>query len=451
MPVARKMSGLSWFGRALFGGGGGGAAEDAGRAAQPGTAPPAAAHGGALDAAAASGAERASPARPAAPGALLPPRSTPRAVRRLAQTPPADARLAADAPARRALLTEDAAAGAEPEAPDFQAQPDPPSSPRASPRLAERGGKLKDAGKAPAAAAAPCDAPGVPRTVQQLRKKHDAHAVSPNFPTGPWETADDALAEINVFTKKIKTDGGGFAVTWGSSRAGVTSGSWARGRQKKLVCHEHGPPHKCKWNLWLEHCVEGWVIKSFSAHDNDAGIVHNHALAQSQEEANARPAMRSIPEKLLPLAKRMVEANMTVASVYRWLCHEVKADGDEVAFNYQDVYHATGASTKERMMDATNLVETLRRREQEEGLFFRSQTDSEGCLTNVFYAMRGAHEIYAVDVDHQVVELDTKVRCFGHLWPLLRAARNGVAPAVAASHAVARRCAPCSTAPTMRG
>jgi hypothetical protein len=298
----------------------------------------------------------------------------------------------------------------------LQAQKNPPSSPRASPRLAERGGKPQDTGKAPdaAAAAAPRDASGVLRSVQQLRQKHGEPAVSSDFPTGPWETEDDALAEIGKFTKSTKTEGGGFAVTWGSSRPGVTAGVWARGRQRKLVCHEHGPPHKCKWSLWMEQCVEGWVIKSHSAHDGVAGtVMHNHALAQSQEEANARPAMRSIPEKLLPTAKSMVKANMSVASVYRWLRQQVKADGNEVAFIYQDVYHATGASTKERMLDATNLVETLRRREQEEGLFFRSQTDSEGCLTSVFFAMRGAHEIYAIDVDHQVVELDTKVRCFG--------------------------------------
>jgi hypothetical protein len=302
-----------------------------------------------------------------------------------------------------------------------------------------------------AAAAAPCHAPGAPRTVQQLYKKIVAPAVSPEFPTGPWDTAEEALAEINKFTKNVKTDGGGFAVSWGSSKGGIPSGVWARGRQKKLVCHEHGLPHKCKWNMWLEHCVEGWVIYSFTAHDGNAGVGHSHTLAQSQEEANARPAMRSIPEGLLRTAKSMVKSGMTVAGVYRWLRQQVKAEGDEVAFTYQDVYHATGASTKERMLDATNLVETLRRREQEEGLFFRSQTDSEGCLTSVFFAMPNAHEIYAVDVDRQVVELDTKVRCFGKQLACRAAGDAVLLHPAAASHAVARHCAPCSMAPTVRG
>ena len=122
----------------------------------------------------------------------------PRAARSLAQTPQAGARLAADAPARRALLTGAAAAGAGPQAADFEVHPNPPSSPRASPRLAERGGKPQDAGKVGAAAAAPCDAPGAPRTVQQLYKKIVAPSVSPEFPTGPWDTAEEALAEINA-------------------------------------------------------------------------------------------------------------------------------------------------------------------------------------------------------------------------------------------------------------
>ena len=176
------MSGLAWLGRALFGGSGG-AVEGAGSAAQHGAASLAAAHGGALNAAAVSGVERATPPRQAAPAALLPLQTTPWAARSLAQTPPAGARLAAAAPARRDLLTGNVAAGAEPEAPDLQAQKTPLSSPRASPRLAERGGKPQDAGKAPAAAAAaaPRDASGVPRAVQQLRKKHGEPAVSSDW------------------------------------------------------------------------------------------------------------------------------------------------------------------------------------------------------------------------------------------------------------------------------
>ncbi len=67
---------------------------------------------------------------------------------------------------------------------------------------------------------------------------------------------------------------------------------------------------------------------------------------------------------------------------------------------YQDVYTATGASTAERALDATNLTELLHKREQEHKPFYRTTTDEEGGLKTVFFEMQGAREIYAVDAKH---------------------------------------------------
>jgi CTP-dependent riboflavin kinase len=104
--------------------------------------------------------------------------------------------------------------------------------------------------------------------------------------------------------------------------------------------------------------------------------------------------MRSIPEALLLIAKSMVHAGVRVSDANRYLRREVETKGGEVTWTYQDVYHATGASTAERALDATNLTEMLQRREQEQGLFYRTTMDGEGCLQNVFFEMQGAHEIY---------------------------------------------------------
>jgi hypothetical protein len=283
--------------------------------------------------------------------------------------------------------------------------------------------------------------------LKQLKK--DAFTLPLGFPTGPWETADAALVEIHKFTKNTKTDGGGFACVWGGRRDGTDTRGWERGVQKKLICHEHGQPHCCKWNLWLEHCVEGWAIFTFSWHDSAAGAAHSHALLQTQAEANARPQMRGIPEEHLAAAKNMVAAGASPKAAWQFLQYVVLAEGKEVTFTYQDVYHATGASTKQRALDATNLVETLRQREQEQGLFYRTQSDEEGCLKNVFYAMPGAHELYAVDAEHQVVEFDTKVRALAR-W---RASRrvlpcSGSRPALLSRRRIARFC---SMARTTRG
>jgi hypothetical protein len=242
--------------------------------------------------------------------------------------------------------------------------------------------------------------------------------------------------------------------------------------QKLLRCHEYVKPRCCKWSLWVEECVEGWVIKSFCGHDDAAGLVHNHELVQSREEANARASMRSMPEEHMPTAKSLVSAGLRVSEVVRWLRYQVEKVGEEVSFNYQDVYNATSASAAARALNATNFVEDLRQREQDHGLFYRTQTDDDGCLKNVFFAMHGAHEIYAVDAEHQVVELDTKVCCVAPLRcaaaprratvtpkaarrchaaaTALRAARNSAAPAALSGrhaapprrHAKPRRAAP---------
>ena len=73
------------------------------------------------------------------------------------------------------------------------------------------------------------------------------------------------------------------------------------------------------------------------------------------------------------------------------------------------MWHQCGASTGERRLDASNLVEMLREREQSRGLFQRTTTDADGCLEQVFFVMEGATAIYANDVEKQVVEVDHKV------------------------------------------
>jgi hypothetical protein len=123
----------------------------------------------------------------------------------------------------------------------------------------------------------------------------------------------------------------------------------------------------------------------------------------------ARATMREIPSDLVEIGKAMVLSGVANAQVYRFLRQQAEKDGGSAAFTPQDVYHKCGASTGERRLDATNLVEMLREREQQSGLFSRTTTDSEGCLDKVFFVMEGATAIYANDIEKQVVEIDHKV------------------------------------------
>jgi hypothetical protein len=105
----------------------------------------------------------------------------------------------------------------------------------------------------------------------------------------------------------------------------------------------------------------------------------------------------------------MILSGVGNAQVFRTLKAQAEVNGDEAQFTIMDVYHACGSSTGERRLDATNLVEMLRQREMEEGLFQRTTTDQSGCMDKVFFVMKGATEIYANEPEQQVVEIDHKV------------------------------------------
>jgi hypothetical protein len=298
------------------------------------------------------------------------------------------------------------------------AAPSPRRSPRQAPRPPLNGEGLD-------AEQAPDEAPrrvALLRSVAQLRGSEDAR-LAPQLrelqvPTGPWPTDELAKAAINAWAGDRNVAGGGFAVSWGSGiKPAVASSRLGRdrGRLHTLICHNHSNSSgtKCTWALTLEECQEGWAIRSYHPHDG-AENGHNHSLIQTAVEARARSSMREISRELVDIGKALVLSGVQPNQVFRFLKEQAEKDGAEALFTYQDVYHACGASTGERRLDATNLVEMLNKREMEEGLFQRTTTDESGCLKEVFFAMKGATEVYACAPDKQLVEIDHKVRSLAH-------------------------------------
>ena len=241
---------------------------------------------------------------------------------------------------------------------------------------------------------------GTLRSYQSLVVKEGAPDVPPNFPSGPWTTREEAKEEIAEYCRNPATGDGGHGVVWGLLRVGCSS----RGPQSALLCHAHRSD-SCNFRINLEQFTEGWALRStFGDHST-------HELAHSVAEANTVRSMRNIPPELMKTAKDMVASGISVSAADRYLRHQVQADGGEPTWNYQDVYHATGATTRQRALDATGFSELLFKREREQCLFHRLKTDEEGRLSHAFFVMSGAHEIYAIDPDHMVVEFDTKARC----------------------------------------
>lgn len=218
------------------------------------------------------------------------------------------------------------------------------------------------------------------------------------LPTGPWQTDEEAKAEIDPWCKNRTTGGGGWATFWTTRRPANS----LRGAQHKMICCEH-LKSKCKWQITLERSAEGWVIWSL-----DEG--HTHALATTLGQANSRPGMRAIPDDLVDIGKGLAASGFGVAKIDRYFRHEVEARNGEVTWNYADVRHACGTSTAARALDATNLVAELQRRQTDEGLYFATTTDEDGALENVFFVFRGALQVYAVGQPNNVVMFDTKAR-----------------------------------------
>jgi len=221
-----------------------------------------------------------------------------------------------------------------------------------------------------------------------------------SFPSGPFPSHLEAKAQIAAYCRDPKTGGGAHGVVWGKLEQGCST----HGPRRALICHQHGAAQSsCKWRLTLEETADGWVIYSQYGE-------HNHTLAASVAEANAHNTMRDIPPELLSIAKDMVASGIPPAAVDRFLRHQVELREETPTWTYQDVYTATGASTKQRAADATGFAELLWTREQEEGLFSRWRTDEFGCLSRVFFVMPNAHEIVAIDPDNLTVVFDTKAR-----------------------------------------
>ena len=253
------------------------------------------------------------------------------------------------------------------------------------------------------------------RTIAQMRADEApdlAEALrAAQLPTGPWATDELAKADINAATKDIHLGGGGWGVVFGGTKQAV-SGRRVHGRLHVLKCMNNKKSHGlCTWTLTLEECVEGWAIRSFHPHPAATCVEggHNHALSHTNTESMARSSMREIPPALVEIGKAMVLSGIGISKVFHFLKARAEKDSGEALFTYLDVYHACGASTGERRLDATKLVETLRQREVERGLFQRITTDEEGCLKQVFFQLEGSTAIYANEPEKQVVEIDHKV------------------------------------------
>jgi hypothetical protein len=193
----------------------------------------------------------------------------------------------------------------------------------------------------------------------------------------------------------------------------------------------------CPFYFTLEESHSGWVVSHMHKDAMALETFHNHRLKTSRPAANAAlgGALRKIPVDLMEMGRFMSKHNTQPGKIYAALARECQERGYEVTFTMSDVRNQFAASTLERVLDATGLVEMLEKRKVLQGLQYDHVTEGEDGLTRVFFEFKGGRELWERS-GGKVVILDSKhgTQRYGlKLTCLVTVDRNGVTQVLAAS------------------
>ena len=264
-----------------------------------------------------------------------------------------------------------------------------------------------------------CPKPNDVRTNGQLIAQR-VFELPDGIPSGPWLNSDIAKIELNQWAYKFNSGGGCFKLIWGSTLPKASK----KGKQKVLLCHcgrksrhcgekTQRSTYKCNCPHYikLEECVEGWGIVGLN-------IKHNHDFPASHGATLADPQLRHIPEELLEFGRKLKQAGFSGSKISQVLENEAFQRDIRITWTRKDVYNNFASKRGERYLDATNFVEFLQKRYNQNDLFFEVMTDSDGCLVNAFWILIDALHRWS-DTSHATNKYGLK---FG---PLITIDSNG--------------------------
>ena len=156
----------------------------------------------------------------------------------------------------------------------------------------------------------------------------------------------------------------------------------------------------CPVFIRLEQCIGGWIIAG-------GMFIHNHELVQNIGSSLAEASLRCIPPDLIELGDKLRRAGFTASKINQVLESECRRQGVEVSWNYQDVYNKFAPSGEERLFDATNFTEYLRKRQNDKDLYFDTTTDTDGCIEKVFWVLERGLDLWAEGYESNCVLFDT--------------------------------------------
>jgi len=200
---------------------------------------------------------------------------------------------------------------------------------------------------------------------------------------------DEAKRVLDAWSSDLTSCGGG----WSLVKSHKRSSNSKRGPQHDLLCHRHykrGPGGKirqssslgtsCPMKMKSEKSTIGWLVLRGQFH-------HNHNLITTIGEANTMSSIRKLPAELEIIGKKLSKAGFSPCQILRFLNSEARCRSISSSWVYMDVYSHFKPSTSERMLDASNLIESFRRMEKDQGIFWSCQMDFSGCLTRVFIVL----------------------------------------------------------------
>ena len=121
----------------------------------------------------------------------------------------------------------------------------------------------------------------------------------------------------------------------------------------------------------------------------------------------ADPQLRHIPEQLLEFGMKLKQAGFSGSKISQALESEAFQRDIRITWTRKDVYNNFASKPGERYLDATNFVEFLQKRYNQNDLFFEVMTDSDGCLVNAFWILIEALHRWSDNFSNNVLLFDT--------------------------------------------
>ena len=138
---------------------------------------------------------------------------------------------------------------------------------------------------------------------------------------------------------------------------------------------------RCGWTSRFELTTGGWVCVGYKEHEGaDAkGNGHNHDLQQSRTEVMAARSGEFIPEDLMDLAEKMALGGSNGSIIHATLKANAAAMQVPVTWSRDTVYDWYVRTRTSCGFDLSELLEMLKKRQQDTGYCFKTKLEDTGC------------------------------------------------------------------------